>query len=95
MSPTDEEIRELARARIGFRYHAAAYVLVNSFLVALWWFTGTGGGMGGGDVYFWPIWPLLGWGVGLAFHAWGAYGRALDAVDREEARLRAKYGRAR
>ena len=91
--PTDEEIRELARTRVGFRYHLAAYVLVNGFLSALWWFTGTGGGLGGGDVEFWPMWPLLGWGIGLAFHGWAAYGRDLGAVSREEAKLRKKYER--
>lgn len=91
--PTDEEIRELARARVGFRYHALAYVAVNAFLVALWWYTGRGAGLGGDDVPFWPMWPFLGWGLGLAFHGWGAYGRQLDAVAREEETLRAKYRR--
>ena len=91
MPPTDDEIREMAKARVGFRIHATVYVLVNVFLVALWWFTGTGGGLGGGDAEFWPIWPILGWGLGLAFHGWAAYGRKLDAVDREEEKLRAKF----
>ena len=26
---------------------------------------------GGG--YFWPVWALFGWGIGLAFHAVAAY----------------------
>jgi len=21
--------------------------------------------------FFWPIFPLFGWGIGLAFHVWG------------------------
>ncbi len=37
------------------------YVGVNLVLVAVWALTGAG--------YFWPIWPILGWGVGIACHA--------------------------
>lgn len=78
----------MAEARVGFRAHAAAYVLVNLLLAAVWWLSDRG------DEY-WPVWPHLGWGVGLAFHAWGVYGGGGrgDAVAREEARLRAKFGR--
>jgi Domain of unknown function (DUF1707)/2TM domain len=35
----------------------AAYVAVNLMLIVIWAVTGAG--------YFWPIWPLLGWGIGL------------------------------
>ena len=24
--------------------------------------------------HFWPVWVILGWGIGLARHAWCAYG---------------------
>ena len=33
------------------------FVLVNLMLIVIWAATGAG--------YFWPIWPLLGWGLGL------------------------------
>ena len=39
------------------RPELAAFVAVNLLLIAVWAATGAG--------YFWPIWPLLGWGVGL------------------------------
>ena len=35
----------------------AAFVAVNLLLIVIWAATGAG--------YFWPIWPLLGWGLGL------------------------------
>ncbi len=41
--------------------HAGAFVAVNLVLVAIWALTGAG--------YFWPVWPILGWGVGIASHA--------------------------
>ena len=39
------------------RPELAAFVAVNLMLIVIWAATGAG--------YFWPIWPLLGWGLGL------------------------------
>src|SRR5215210_6123987 len=41
--------------------HAAVYVAVNAFLIAVWALSGGG--------YFWPIWVILGWGLAVACHA--------------------------
>jgi hypothetical protein len=46
-----------ALGRRDFQEHLRAFVAVNALLIAIWALTGFG--------YFWPIWPLLGWGVGL------------------------------
>jgi hypothetical protein len=35
-----------------------AFGFVNALLVIVWAATGAG--------YFWPVWPMLGWGIGLA-----------------------------
>jgi len=35
-------------------------------LVVIWAASGAG--------YFWPIWGIGGWGIGLAAHAWRTYG---------------------
>jgi hypothetical protein len=43
--------------------HVRAYVLVSLGLVAIWALTGTG--------YFWPLWPIMGWGIGVASHTAG------------------------
>jgi len=43
------------------RDHLAAYVAVNLLLIVIWAATGAG--------YFWPIWPLLGWGIGVFSHS--------------------------
>src|SRR5215207_10923476 len=45
------------RRRISERPELAAFVAVNLMLIVIWAATGAG--------YFWPIWPLLGWGLGL------------------------------
>jgi class 3 adenylate cyclase len=44
-----------------FRIHLTVYLAVNLVLIAIWALTGGG--------YFWPIWPILGWGIGLGAHA--------------------------
>ena len=61
---TDPDMLKLAKKRVkaktGFMWHLASYVLVNVFLVLIYIFSS--------GWYFWPIWPILGWGLGLAFH---------------------------
>jgi hypothetical protein len=53
-----------------FRAHATWYLLTISMLVVIWAMTSPGG-------YFWPIWPMMGWGFGLAAHGLAArHGRA-------------------
>ena len=49
------------RARRGFWSHFVVYLAVNALLVAIWAMSSPG--------YFWPAWPMLGWGIGLAGHA--------------------------
>jgi hypothetical protein len=65
-TPEDIVLREAAvknlKARRGLQAHMLAYILVNGFLVTVWAVTGAG--------FFWPIFPLFGWGIGLAFNVW-------------------------
>ena len=60
-TPREAAVRRL-EAKRDFRNHVAIYVIVNALLVVIWAATGAG--------YFWPIWPIAGWGIGLAFNAW-------------------------
>jgi hypothetical protein len=64
-SPTnDDERYRRARRRVGvlrgFYIHALVYVLVNVALIGLNSMLPQGG--------WWSVWPLLGWGIGLAAH---------------------------
>ena len=62
---SDEELYRLAKDRIDekkvFFSHLAAYIVVNAALVLIWKVTSGGG-------YPWFVWPLGGWGIGIAFH---------------------------
>jgi hypothetical protein len=82
----ERTVRERALERIEnkqeFHAHLLAYVLVNAMLVGIWAVTGAG--------FFWPVFPLLGWGIGIGFHAWDTYrvGEPSEAqIEREVRRL--------
>ena len=61
----ERAVREL-RKRREFQTHLLVYVLVNSLLVVIWAMTSPG-------AFFWPIFSMLGWGVGVLVHAWDVY----------------------
>jgi Domain of unknown function (DUF1707)/2TM domain len=53
-------------ARQAFYRALFAYVVTNLFLIGIWAFSGRGA--------FWPIWVVLGWGLGMAFYAFRVFG---------------------
>lgn len=61
----NEDLKRIARrrvkARLGLYIHAAVYVAVNGFLALVQSQTTPG--------VLWSLWPLAGWGLGLAIHA--------------------------
>ena len=67
VSRYDEELPERFRPAMErvFQVHSSMFVVVNVFLIAVW----AAAGMG----YFWPIWPILGWGLGVGLHAMATY----------------------
>jgi len=52
--PPEEAVR---KRRASVRAILVPYLAVNLFLVVIWAISGFG--------YFWPIWPILGWGLGV------------------------------
>ena len=85
---SEEELRKAAISSIkrkrDFTQHLVSYVVINAVLVGIWAVSGQG--------YFWPIWVIGGWGIGIVFHAWDTFGRRRmvteDQVSREMDRLR-------
>ncbi len=61
-----DDARQQAIHRLGqkraYRRQVQQYLLVNAILIAVWAATGRG--------YFWPIWPIFGWGVSLVIQGW-------------------------
>lgn len=85
---SEDELRKQAitslKKKDAFKKSLVAYVLVNAFLVGIWALSDSGA--------FWPIWVIGGWGIGLGFQAYDAYGHRAavseDEVQREMQRLR-------
>jgi hypothetical protein len=83
----DDELRERAikrlRAKAGFWTHLVVYLAVNAFLVVIWAFTGS-------DL-FWPVFPIVGWGIGVVANAWDVFGPepvTAERIQREMEHLR-------
>jgi hypothetical protein len=66
--------RQLKKQR-QLRSQLVTFVLVNTFLVAIWLVTSVAAGE---PIFFWPIFPILGWGLGLAVQAWQVFGERED-----------------
>ena len=89
----DEALRKRAlkrlKAKQEFKVHLTSYLVVNGFLVLLWAVTGRG--------YFWPIWPILGWGIGVFFHGlslrWDDAEPTPAQIEAEAARIRRRDSR--
>ena len=61
----DRAINHL-RKRREFVGHLFAYVLVNVLIVAIWATVAH-------SSFFWPMFPILGWGIGVFFHGWDVF----------------------
>ena len=72
----ERAIKRLKKRR-DFSGHLLVYVLVNAFLVVIWAMTDT-------DGFFWPVFPIVGWGIGVVMNAWDVYRN--DEFDEEQIR---------
>ena len=88
-SGTEGDLRQQAVERLkkkrDFKAHVLMYVLVNAFLVVIWAVSRDDGD------FFWPIFVIVGWGIGVVANAWDVYGRkpiTEDEIQREQDRLR-------
>jgi hypothetical protein len=84
-SRTDELRRqaiERIKKRSEFWSHLAAFLLFNGLIIAIWFAVSDGG-------FFWPIFPLAGWGIGLFFHGMDVFRRPVseEQIRREMSRL--------
>jgi 2TM domain len=74
----DRAVTQLKKRR-DFYGHLLVYVLVNTFLVVIWAVVDAHG-------FFWPVFPIVGWGIGVVMNAWDVYWRppiTEDDVQRE------------
>jgi len=69
-APVERSIRDQAVKRLkkrrDFYAHLLVYVLVNAFIIVIWAVTSDGG-------FFWPVFPMVGWGIGVVMNAWDVW----------------------
>ena len=66
-APRDKAVRQLKKRR-DFYGHLLIYTLVNAFLVVIWAITDLHG-------FFWPVFPIAGWGIFVVLNAWDVFWR--------------------
>lgn len=82
----ERELWKLVKKRVGFKRHLATYIVINTFLWLLWYFTDRNEESAGVP---WPIFPMLGWGIGIMFSFLGAYVFVKhDSVEKEYEKLK-------
>lgn len=78
-------LRQLAIGRLRkkreFVQHLTVYVVINLAFSLIWLLTTPGG-------FYWPMFPLIGWGVGIVFHAIDVYGPAQPTEQKIEREMR-------
>ena len=55
------------KKRRDFKGHLLVYTMFNTFLVLVWLVTT------GPDGFFWPVFPIVGWGIGVVMNAGDVY----------------------
>ncbi len=70
--------RLVRKRRAEFYNHLRSYLIVNGALLLINFITSSD---------FWVVWPLLGWGIGLAFHASSTFFVSDDALDAAARRM--------
>jgi hypothetical protein len=60
-----QRARHRVEAKIGFFIHLTVFIVINLLLIIINLITSAG--------HIWFKWPLIGWGIGLIFHAVGVF----------------------
>jgi hypothetical protein len=82
---TEENKYQKAKERVeaikGFYTHLTVYVVVNLILFSINMITSPGN--------LWFLWPLMGWGIGVAFHVLSVFGFGTGfSADWEERKIK-------
>ena len=84
----EKELWKLAKKRVGFKRHLATYIVINGMFWCLWYFTDHQEESAGVP---WPVFPMIGWGIGVVFSYLNAYVLMKpDSVEKEYEKLKNK-----
>lgn len=75
-----QEAKEKVEEEKKFYVHLGSYTIMSAFFIVLNLVTSPN--------HLWFYWPMLGWGIGLSFHAFNTFGRnSFFSKDWEEKRI--------
>ncbi|WP_460939511.1 2TM domain-containing protein [Spirosoma humi] len=76
----DPSLWKQAKARVGFRIHLHSFLISNAGLWLIWAFTtfAVRSTNHAGLLFPWPIFPMIGWGIGLLSHYASVYHRGSE-----------------
>ena len=60
-----QRAKKRAEAKFGFYIHLSVYIAVSILLIII--------NLSSSTQYLWFKWPLMGWGIGVFFHALGVF----------------------
>lgn len=89
MENTNEKLYEEAKNRIAFRNHAITYTITNVLIWIFWYFTRAQYGHYDG---YWPIYPTIGWGIGLISHYVGIKQYSEYSIAKEMEKIKKERG---
>jgi hypothetical protein len=89
----EESLWRMAKKRAKFKRSLIVYIIMNTFFWLIWYFNGQ-------RIHFppeldwgnipWPLWVMLGWGLGLVFKYIDAYHSTQSLEEREYEKLKNK-----
>jgi hypothetical protein len=88
----DPELWKIAQRRAGFRTHVLIYFIMNILFWTIWYLSlkNTPNPPTRIDKIPWPVWPMVGWGIGVFFNYLSAYRNTSSMAEKEYQKLKNK-----
>lgn len=86
----DPELWKVAQKRAAFKYHVLIYFIMNIFFWTLWYISLRNNSTPPSerDIIPWPVWPMVGWGIGVLFNYVGVYRAGNRLAEKEYDKLK-------
>lgn len=88
----DPELWKIAQRRAEFKYHVLIYFIMNIFFWTLWYISLKNNPSPPERIETipWPVWPMVGWGIGVIFHYIYTYKMHNNLAEKEYKKLKNK-----
>lgn len=92
MEIKDPKLWKTAQKRAGFKYNVLVYFIMNLIFWTIWYISLRNNNTPPAqrDVIPWPVWPMVGWGIGVFFHYIYAYKMHDTLAEKEYKKLKNK-----